>query len=120
MKAGLTGALAGAAETGTLALPGGAGRMLSASLLPEVHLAVLYAEEICANLAEVLGAAGDLPRGRGRSGQRPIAHRRYRDDPDHRRARAGRIAGDLRAFERVQGRIPAHRSDGQPRAPTGN
>lgn len=53
-KAGLTGALAGAAETGTLALPGGPGRMLSASLLPEVHLAVLSEQAILPTLAEVL------------------------------------------------------------------
>ncbi len=57
-QAGLTGALAGAAETGTLALPGGPGRMLSASLLPQVHLAVLDERAIHATLAEVLALPG--------------------------------------------------------------
>ena len=52
--AGLTGALAGAAETGTLALTGGPGRMLSASLLPQLHLAVLEERRILPTLAEVL------------------------------------------------------------------
>lgn len=50
--AGLTGALAGIAETGTLVVPGGAGRPLLASLLPEVHLAILRAEDICENLQQ--------------------------------------------------------------------
>jgi L-lactate dehydrogenase complex protein LldF len=53
-RAGLTGTLAAAAETATLALPGGPGRMLSASLLPEVHLAVVQTEQILLGLADVL------------------------------------------------------------------
>jgi L-lactate dehydrogenase complex protein LldF len=53
-QAGLTGALAAAAETGTLALTGGPGRMLSASLLPQVHLAVLQEDQIVPTLAELL------------------------------------------------------------------
>lgn len=40
-RAGLTGALAGLANSGTLVLTGGKGRPLSASLLPEIHLAIL-------------------------------------------------------------------------------
>jgi L-lactate utilization protein LutB len=54
IKIGLTGALAAAAETGTLALPGGAGRPLQASLLPEIHLAVLHASRIHWSLADLL------------------------------------------------------------------
>jgi L-lactate dehydrogenase complex protein LldF len=52
--AGLTGALAGVAETGTLVLAGGPGRPHSASLLPEIHLAVFYAHDILSNLAQAL------------------------------------------------------------------
>jgi L-lactate utilization protein LutC len=54
IKAGLTGALAGIAETGTLVIPGGRGQPLTASLLPELHIAVLRASDIEDNLAKVL------------------------------------------------------------------
>ena len=53
VKVGLTGVLAGIAETGTLVLPAGQGRMLSASLLPEVHLAVLRESDLRLSLAQV-------------------------------------------------------------------
>jgi len=59
VKAGLTGALAGIAETGTLVLPSGEGRMLSASLLPEVHIAVLRASDLRASLKQVFKEAND-------------------------------------------------------------
>ena len=54
IQIGLTGALAGIAESGTLVVPGGKGRPLSASLLPETHIAVLRAEDVYASLAEAL------------------------------------------------------------------
>jgi L-lactate dehydrogenase complex protein LldF len=54
IQVGLTGVLAGIAESGTLVIPGGKGRPLSASLLPETHIAVLHTEDICASLAEAL------------------------------------------------------------------
>lgn len=54
IQVGLTGALAGVAETGTLVLPSGAGRPQTASLLPEVHIAVLKTEDIYETLLEVL------------------------------------------------------------------
>ncbi|MFZ5818934.1 MAG: LUD domain-containing protein [Chloroflexota bacterium] len=50
IRAGITGALAGVAETGSLVIPGGAGRPLTASLVPEIHLAVLRANDIVWNL----------------------------------------------------------------------
>jgi L-lactate dehydrogenase complex protein LldF len=53
-QAGLTGALAGVADTGTLVLPGGPGRPLAASLLPEIHLAVLRERDIFENLQAAL------------------------------------------------------------------
>jgi L-lactate dehydrogenase complex protein LldF len=53
-QVGLTGALAGIAETGTLALPAGGGRPQSASLLPEYHLAILRIEDIYDSLEQVL------------------------------------------------------------------
>jgi L-lactate dehydrogenase complex protein LldF len=53
-QAGLTGALAAVSETGTLVLPGGPGRPLSASLLPEIHVALLKCSDIYASLAQVL------------------------------------------------------------------
>jgi L-lactate dehydrogenase complex protein LldG len=53
-RAGLTGALAAAAETGTLVIPGGPGRPLSASLVPEIHIAVLRETDIRERLEDVL------------------------------------------------------------------
>ena len=55
LKAGLTGALAAVAETGTLVLPGAAGKPLAASLLPEIHLVVLREQDIAQSLPEVIG-----------------------------------------------------------------
>jgi L-lactate dehydrogenase complex protein LldG len=54
LRAGLTGALAGIAETGTLVLPGGGGRPQTASLLPEVHFAVLHQADLVQTLVEAL------------------------------------------------------------------
>ena len=53
IKAGITGALAGIAETGTLVIQSGEGRPLTASLLPEIHIAVLRASDIEASLENV-------------------------------------------------------------------
>jgi L-lactate dehydrogenase complex protein LldF len=60
LRAGLTGAAAGLAETGTLVLPAGPGRPLTASLLPEMHIAILHAGDICANLAQLGGRLDQL------------------------------------------------------------
>lgn len=46
LVAGLTGAPAAIAETGTLFIPGGPGRPLAASLLPDIHIATLHASDI--------------------------------------------------------------------------
>jgi L-lactate dehydrogenase complex protein LldF len=54
LKVGITGALAGIAETGTLALIGGKDCPLTASLVPEIHIAVLRLGDIKENLAQVL------------------------------------------------------------------
>ena len=53
-QAGLTGALVGLAETGTLVLPSGPDRPATASLLPEIHLAILRREDILPNLESLL------------------------------------------------------------------
>jgi L-lactate dehydrogenase complex protein LldF len=53
-RAGITGALGAVAETGTLILPGGPGRPQAASLLPELHVAVLKGEAVYATLDEAL------------------------------------------------------------------
>jgi L-lactate dehydrogenase complex protein LldF len=55
IKVGLTGALAGVAASGTLVLPGGPGRPLTASLLPDLHLVVIEAKNIYDRLDQVLG-----------------------------------------------------------------
>jgi L-lactate dehydrogenase complex protein LldF len=53
-RAGLTGALAAVADTGTLVLPSGSGRLATASLLPAIHIAILNSRDIYANLPQVL------------------------------------------------------------------
>ncbi len=53
-QAGLTGAVAAAAETGSVLVQSGPGRPLTASLLPEIHLVVLNESQIKASVAEVL------------------------------------------------------------------
>jgi L-lactate dehydrogenase complex protein LldF len=54
VRAGVTGALAGIADTGSLVLLSGAGQTLTASLLPEVHVAVLRTSRLVPSLAEAL------------------------------------------------------------------
>jgi L-lactate dehydrogenase complex protein LldG len=60
---GLTGALAGLADTGSLVLAAGSGRSRMASLLPPVHIAVLPQARLYATLPAFLaanrGAAGE-------------------------------------------------------------
>ena len=53
-KVGLTGVTAAVAETGSIMLTSGEGKPLSASLLPETHIAILYAEDIYPRLENVL------------------------------------------------------------------
>lgn len=53
-RGGLTGALYGIAETGTLVIPGEPGRPLTASLLPDIHIAVLHSRDIRSDLAQTL------------------------------------------------------------------
>ena len=54
VPAGLTGASAGIADTGSLLLLSGPGRSLTASLLPQIHIALLRENDIFENLDEVL------------------------------------------------------------------
>jgi len=54
VRVGLTGAIAAAAETGSLAIPGGAGRPLAASLLPEVHIVLLEKEKVVVGVDQLL------------------------------------------------------------------
>ncbi len=54
VTAGITGATAGIADTGTLVIPSGKGRALSSSLLPPIHIAVIEAAQIVSSLEEAL------------------------------------------------------------------
>ena len=54
IRAGVTGALCGIADTGSLVLVHGARQTLTASLLPEIHVAVLKTSRLVPNLAEAL------------------------------------------------------------------
>ncbi len=54
VRAGVTGALCGIAETGSLVLISGAGQTLTASLLPEIHVVVMKTSGVYASLPQVL------------------------------------------------------------------
>ncbi len=54
VMAGLTGASAGIADTGSLLLLGGDGRPLTASLLPEVHIVILHEQDMFEDLVQAL------------------------------------------------------------------
>lgn len=58
LRAGITGTLAGIAQTGSLLLTSGKGRPLSASLLPETHIAILHQTRIVWSLAEAFHIPG--------------------------------------------------------------
>lgn len=53
VKVGITGALAGVADTGSLLLTAYPGRPSTASLLPEIHIAILEARQIYPDLAAI-------------------------------------------------------------------
>jgi L-lactate dehydrogenase complex protein LldG len=59
VEAGLTGAVAGLAHTGTIVVPGGGGRSQLASLLPPIHIAVLAADTIYATMKDWLAESGE-------------------------------------------------------------
>jgi L-lactate dehydrogenase complex protein LldF len=61
LRAGLTGVLSAIAETGTLVIPGEAGRPLTASLLPDIHIAVLHAGDIQKSVLQALPSLRDHP-----------------------------------------------------------
>lgn len=54
IKAGLTSALVGISDTGTLVVPSRKGQPLTASLLPEIHIAVLPVSRLRSSLPEAL------------------------------------------------------------------
>jgi L-lactate dehydrogenase complex protein LldG len=81
VRAGITGALCGIAETGSLLLVSGAGQTLTASLLPEVHMAVLKTSRLVPTVADALGrpevrnaAAGVIVTGPSRTGDIEMTH----------------------------------------------
>jgi L-lactate dehydrogenase complex protein LldF len=54
VRAGVTGALCGIAETGSVVLVHGAGQTLTASLLPEIHVAMLKRSQLLPTVASAL------------------------------------------------------------------
>jgi len=54
VRVGVTGALAGIADTGSLVLVSGEGRPMTASLLPEIHIAILRSSDLVPSMADVL------------------------------------------------------------------
>jgi len=62
IRVGITGALAGLADTGTLVLPGGAGKGRLVSLLPPVHIALLHITDLYPSLMHFIAAHPDAAR----------------------------------------------------------
>ncbi|MBW8009848.1 MAG: iron-sulfur cluster-binding protein [Chloroflexi bacterium] len=58
VQAGITGAIAAIADTGTLVLTSGVGKSQMASLLPRIHVVVLSSKDIYATMSEWLSIAG--------------------------------------------------------------
>ncbi len=54
VRAGLSGAAGAIAETGSILVLGGPGRPLTASLLPEIHIAILHEKDIFMQLNQLL------------------------------------------------------------------
>jgi L-lactate dehydrogenase complex protein LldF len=54
LRAGITGCVGAVAETGTLLITASAGQPLSASLLPEIHVAIVHTSQIVQSLEEAL------------------------------------------------------------------
>lgn len=54
LRLGLTGCAAAIAESGTLVITSGPGKPMSASLLPEIHIAILHARNILQHLPQAL------------------------------------------------------------------
>ena len=54
IRAGLTGASGAIAESGSILILGGAGQPLTASLLPEIHIALLRGKDVLLQLSQVL------------------------------------------------------------------
>ncbi len=61
VRAGITGVLSAVAETGTLVIPGEPGRPLTASLLPDIHIAILHAADIQKTISQALPSLRDHP-----------------------------------------------------------
>jgi len=58
VRAGVTGAICGLADTGSVVVSEAAGGPLWASLLPEIHIVILRASEVLATLADALALPG--------------------------------------------------------------
>jgi len=54
LRAGVTKAICGLADTGSILIADGEGSPLQASLLPEIHIAVLCASDILPSLADAM------------------------------------------------------------------
>jgi L-lactate dehydrogenase complex protein LldF len=54
IQVGISGVNAAIAETGTIVVTSGKGRPLTSSLLPDIHIAILYERDIYKNLPQVL------------------------------------------------------------------
>jgi len=54
VRVGITGTLLGIAESGSLVIVGGTGQPLTASLLPDIHVAILRESDLVPTLAEAM------------------------------------------------------------------
>ena len=90
IRVGVTKAICGLADTGSILEADGEGRSLHASLLPEIHIALLREFEILPSLDQGVHLMRESEICRLYHGT--IAHRRYRNVADHWRAWTGRSA----------------------------
>jgi L-lactate dehydrogenase complex protein LldF len=58
IQAGLTGTIGGIVDSGTLLIPGGLGKPLTTSLLPEIHLAIVRERDLYQTLVEAIDVPG--------------------------------------------------------------
>ena len=88
MGAGVTGARAAIAATGTLLLPCGPGRPAGTHIIPPAHVCIVRADDLVATIEDAIALQSSERHPSNMSWvERSESHRRPRDAPDDRRPR---------------------------------
>ena len=113
--AGVSTAIHGLAETGSVVLAAAPDEPRGRSLLPDVHITLLSEDRILQGLEELFAAVGDCAAERARDRHRPEPERGHRADARGRRPRPGRgarrlapdlLVSALASLGRVPGTVP--------------